>query len=210
MSFFVDAGMSVVTAYPMVAIGRVATERRSSADPQQMGEVLVNYLGLENIRSQTGELVNFRRREAQSIKSRSKIFKSENVLFGRLRPELNKVFLAHTPAKEGICSSEFIVLEPFTDRVHPRYLRHILASEFVTRFVSKLTVGAPLPRLSAQDLLSIEIPLPPLEVQTFLAARLEKIDAEISETRKHLQQLPVDLAAGLIQALICGSVELHT
>lgn len=208
VSFFTETSGGEYSAFPMRPLKELVVERRGALDPQQLGEVEITYLGLENVRPLTGELVNFAPRPASAIKSRSKVFGADDVLYGRLRPELNKVYLAQGRVTEGVCSGEFIVLTPNTDYVLPRYLRHALASSFVSQFVSKFKVGASLPRMGVKDLLGIEIPVPPLDVQTRMVSRLEEIDAEVEELRNKLEHLPLQQAKAFVSSISWGSGEI--
>ncbi|MBJ9714633.1 restriction endonuclease subunit S [Burkholderia gladioli] len=206
VSFFSNAEQQATnSAFPMRPLGELAEERRGSSDPQKLGDIEITYLGLENIRSITGELVDFAPRVARSIKSRSKIFRRNDVLYGRLRPELNKVFLAQGEVEDGLCSGEFIVLVPKTNLVLPRYFRHALASSFVTKFAEKFRAGASLPRIAADDLLSIEIPVPPIEVQTEMVDQLIEIDNEIVRLRSRLEKLPGSAERALLKAISSGT-----
>lgn len=210
VAFFNQGELRSTAGYPMRPISDVAAERRGAADPQQMGDTTINYLGLENVRSQTGELVEFSPRPAMSIKSRSKIFKGGDVLFGRLRPELNKVYLADGVVAEGLCSGEFIVLTADEKSVLPRFLRHVLASQYVTQFAARLKVGASLPRMGTEDLMGIAIPVPPIAAQKRLVKRLEVLDKEIEETRQKLTTLPTATARALMDCLDRGADDLET
>ncbi len=209
VAFFNQGELRSTAGYPMRPIREVATERRGSSDPQQLGDATINYLGLENVRSQTGELVDFAPRAAISVKSRSKIFKRGDVLFGRLRPELNKVFLADGAVSEGICSGEFIVLTPDEKVMIPRLLRHLLASAYVTQFATRLKVGASLPRIGTEDLLGISIPVPAIAVQKRLVQRLSAIDLDVERTRQKLETLPTETATALMQCLERGADDLE-
>lgn len=62
------------------------------------------YLGLANVRRNTGELIESGDKLAEG---QSFIFREYDVLFARLRPYLNKVYRAE---KSGICSTEFHVI----------------------------------------------------------------------------------------------------
>ena len=110
VSYFAKIGSSAASGFPMRALREVVQERQGATDPQQLGDQLISYLGLEHVRSGSGELVGFSQRPANTVKSRSKLFKRGDVLFGRMRPELNKVYFAEGEVKEGICSTEFVVL----------------------------------------------------------------------------------------------------
>ncbi|MFM5732822.1 restriction endonuclease subunit S [Aeromonas caviae] len=200
-SFFFGAENSPYAAYDMIELRQLVSEKKGAIDPQKQGERQISYLGLENVRSQTGELVGFEPRAASSIKSRSKIFGLGDILFGRLRPELNKVYLVDGEPSEGICSGEFIVLAPITSRVNARYVRHIIASPFVTKFIEKFRVGASLPRIAADDLLGIKVPVPPLEVQEQIARRLAEMDQELRGLRLRVEELPSQQLEALMMAV---------
>lgn len=206
VSFFAQSSVpSLASAFPMEILRHIVVERRGSADPQQMGDAVIAYLGLENIRPLTGELVDFAPRRAKSIKSRSKLFHRNDVLFGRLRPELNKVYLATGAVPAGLCSGEFIVLTPVADKVLPRYLRHVLASLYVTQYATQLTRGAALPRMATEDLLNIELPLPDITTQKALVQQLARHDREVARLRARLETLPHQQAAAFAAALASGS-----
>ena len=204
VAYFAKGSPVMSAGFPTRPLREVVQERRGATDPQDLGEELINYLGLENIRPQTGELVDFAPRKAMTVKSRSKIFRRGDVLFGRLRPELNKVYIADGAVADGICSGEFIVLIAAEKFLVPRYLRHVLASRFVTQFARQLKSGAALPRMNVDDLLSIEIPIPPLPIQTRISQQLEAYDEELAALRERLDALPLSVTNALVEALEQG------
>lgn len=151
--------------YPIVRLGTILRERRETLDPQHFPDHIFHYLGLEHVQSVSGDLVDHRPRAGLTVLSRSKVFRTGDILYGRLRPALNKVFVADERAPEGICSGEFFVLSPDVERIRPHVARALLASRFVQEVVAGLTTGTALPRLHRDDLLAIEVPLPPLAEQ---------------------------------------------
>ncbi len=201
VSYFSTALVQSDSIYPMKKIREVATESKTAVDPQNMREEAINYIGLENIRSKTGELVDFHPRSPTAIKSRSKTFVEGDVLFGRLRPELNKVYLVEKTVSPGVCSNEFIVLRPKSGVLDARYFRHILASQFVNSFAAKLRSGASLPRMNSADLLDLSIPVPPIDVQITLSAKLGRLDLRLSELRRAVEKLPGALSSGMMTYL---------
>ncbi len=190
VAFFSTQTRQLASHFPMVAISDIAEEKKTTVDPRALTDETINYLGLENVRSETGELTAFSPVPASKIKSRSKSYKTGDVLYGRLRPELNKVYLAEDSISPGICSNEFIVLRARPDKVRERFLRYLLASHYVSQFASKLRTGASLPRMSSADLLAIQVPLPPLDVQDRVCLNLDIIDARLRELREIVEWLP--------------------
>lgn len=154
-------------------LGDFVSERREFLDPQAFPTHTVHYIGLEHVAPDTGDLIEYAPRLGQEIKSRSKVFRSGDVLYGRLRSYLNKVFVATPPVSEGVCSGEFLVLVPDIERCDPVFLRQLLASRGVQQATSGLQSGSALPRLHLDDLLRIRLPLPPLDRQRQLCAVLE-------------------------------------
>ena len=134
-AYFLQESEELSSAYPMLPLAKVVKERKGTVDPQALGDSSINYLSLENVRPQTGELHNFKPKLAKEIKSRSKVFDENDVLYGKLRPELNKVYLCQGELNTGVCSGEFLVLSPIRDKINPIYLRHILASLYITSIV---------------------------------------------------------------------------
>lgn len=190
VAFFASTLESHTSIYPTYKIRELVEEIKNSIDPQSMDSKSINYLGLENVVSLTGELTNFTTCNSSSIKSRSKTYQEGDILFGRLRPELNKVYIAERSVSPGICSNEFIVLRAQPKKIESRYLRYALASPFVSQYAKKLRTGASLPRMSSKDLLDLVIPLPPLEVQIRMVEELAKLDQRIKAIRSEIQSLP--------------------
>lgn len=153
-------------AYPLVRLRELLSERREFLDPQQYPDHLFNYLGLEHVLPVTGDLADgYQPVEGKEVLSRCKVFRRGDILYGRLRPSLNKVIMADGAIPEGICSGEFYVLIPEAARILPHFTRALLASRYVQDVVKSMTSGSALPRLALEDLLDIKIPLPPLDTQ---------------------------------------------
>lgn len=204
--FCVESLPHAGAAFPLYAIGDLVKERKESIDPQTQPEALINYLGLENVQSNTGNLVDFAPRCGKEIKSRSKVFRLNDILYGRLRPYLNKVYVADGLVESGICSTEFLVLIPDTSRVLPHFLRGLLSSAYVHQVVSNLQTGSALPRLHLDDLLTIEVPLPSIEQQRAYETFLKVQAAYQRKLAEELAQLPQKTLATFMRSLETGDL----
>lgn len=202
---FCNEGMTRPHAvYDWTPLRTIFDERKETLDPQAYPDHLFNYLGLENVQSATGDLVGFEPRYGKEIRSKTKIFRKGDVLYGRLRPYLNKVYLADGQVSNGICSGEFYVLMPETNRLLPHFARAILSSIYVQQFVANLQTGSALPRLQLDDLMKIEIPLPPLAIQTKYEEFIIKATARRQRLAAELTKLPQITLKALTQALESG------
>lgn len=83
-------------------LGEIAEPSRERALPAEVPDM--RYVGLGQIESQTMRLIGHK--YARAVRSSSIRFSEGYVLYGRLRPYLNKVWVAEF---DGICSAEFIV-----------------------------------------------------------------------------------------------------
>ena len=154
--------------WPTVALGEVASLERRSLAPEEIASG-TNYLGLEHIES-GGRIIKYQRVESGELKSNKFIFDQGTLLYGKLRPYLAKVCI---PDREGCCSTDIIPIRP-GKHLDIGYLRHLLLWKPYVDTAASLCSGANLPRISPSTLLSIEIPLPPLEEQQRIAAILDK------------------------------------
>lgn len=191
-------------AFRWVALRELVSERQEALDPQDHPNHLFNYVGLENIQPVTGDLVSFEPKPGRQVRSKSKVFRNGDVLYGRLRPYLNKVYLAGGAVSNGICSGEFFVLVHRPEVVRPQLLRALLASAYVHPFVAALQTGSALPRLELEDLLEIEVPLPSLNKQVVYERFLEAQTRYRREIAAQLSRLPSAVLDGLVRALESG------
>ena len=159
------------------------------------------YIGLENIESWTGKYVSS---DSQYDKSQALAFFENNILFGKLRPYLAKVFCA---SNDGCCSSEFCILN-FSSSVNIRYFWNLLISPTFIDHVTKSTYGTKMPRANTDFIKNICVPVPPRIEQDRIALYLDvtsaKIDSLISETRSSIEEYKKLKQAVITQAVTKG------
>ncbi|MER0302647.1 restriction endonuclease subunit S [Vibrio vulnificus] len=111
-----------------------------------------------------------------------------------LRGSLGKFALVDTNIKGAIASS--LVIIRANEKVCIDYLKHYLGSFLCQREIQAYENGAAQPNLSATDLKSFQIPLPPLNEQKRIAAILDRADA-IRQKRKQA----IDLADEFLRSV---------
>jgi type I restriction enzyme, S subunit len=154
---------------------------------------MANYIGLANIQSNIGELANFRPIQGNEILSSSPKFKKGDILFGRMRPYLNKVWIANF---DGVCSGEALVFRPKSDKVDTRFLHALLLSQITLNQVVPLQSGSSLPRVSASDVLNIKLPIPKdLHKQKEIGDEIEKRRNEAKRLRSQAEAIVTEAKA---------------
>lgn len=154
--------------WPKVKLGDVCEKSDKTIDPQEKTGI-VNYIGLENILSSKMELTGMIEHPYSSIKSIKNVFQKDDVLYGKLRPNLNKVYLAK---EDGICSTDILVLRA-KNNILPKLLAIVLTSENINAQILQGIKGAQLPRVGFNYMSLIEFYLPPLSEQKAIVDKIE-------------------------------------
>jgi type I restriction enzyme S subunit len=182
----------------MFSLGEVVRPNRPRVKPESMPDA--PFIGMEHVEAHTMKLLGTV--PASTMKSSAVHFKPGDVLYGRLRPYLNKVF---RPTFEGLCSAEFIVF-PENDRIDGRYLQYFLNSGTFVRFATHLNAGDR-PRVDFDQIAPYQIPVPSLERQREIVAEIEKQFSRLDEAVANLQRVKANLKrykASVLKAAVEG------
>lgn len=157
----------------------VCAQSREQIRPGQRPEL--KYVGLESIEPATGEF-NLGELSKTPVDPRAVSFRfdTRHVLYGKLRPYLNKVV---TPEFEGKCSTELIPLLP-SEVLDRRYLAYFLRNPATVQSIAGRTAGARMPRADMDFLLDMEIPLPSLPQQRRIADLLSRAEGIVRLRRE--------------------------
>ncbi len=154
------------------------------------------FLGLEHVESNTGKIIG--RGDSKELTSTKTIFKSGDILYGRLRPYLNKVCI---PIFDGVCSTDILVFQNITNFSNMFISLFLRTNNFVTYANANMT-GVQHPRINFKKISEFLIPLPPLNEQKRIVSKIEsifdRIDAkqqEITILESKLKNIPDSINA---------------
>jgi type I restriction enzyme S subunit len=136
------------------------------------------YVGLEDIESNSGRFIGSL--APKKVKSNTFHFTDDHVLYGRLRPYLNKVLL---PGFEGHCSTEIFPIKP-NKEISRNYLFYWLISKKIVEKINATWTGARMPRANMNEVLHFNIPVPPIKEQLKIVKKLN----ELSEQTEKLEE----------------------
>ncbi len=138
-------------------------------------EIIENlfYIGLEHIEKDTGRLtIDVAESNINTIKNK---FYTNQILYGKLRPYLNKVYLA---TQSGVCSTDILVFN-VSEATDSKYALHFILSRQFVNDMSANTSGVNLPRVSTKYINSYKFPLAPLPEQRAIASKIEQLFSEL-------------------------------
>jgi len=160
------------------------------------------HVGPENIESGTGRLINLKTNAEVNIISGNYLFTSDDILYSKIRPYLNKVAL---PACDGTCSADMYPLRPKAGQLDKRFLCHFLLSQpFVGQAIS-FQDRTGIPKINRVQLGSILLVKPSLPEQESIAEVLTACDAKIAALERESALLD-ELFRALLEELMTGWV----
>jgi type I restriction enzyme S subunit len=140
----------------------------------------------------------------REMKSTANAVEPGDILYGRLRPYLNKVAIADTRAA---ASAEFIVLNA-RPGIDARYVQFALHARRFVNFATRDTSGDR-PRIDFDKISKFEIPVPPTHEQRRIVSRIDELFAEIDEGEAALERARQGLDTwrrALLKAAVTGEL----
>ena len=156
---------------------------------------------LEHLSQNDGALLGYT--EAKFQKSSKNIFKTGDVIFGKLRPYLRKYWLA---TFDGVCSSEIWVLNSKEEVCSNEYLYRLVSSDRFIQFAN-VSIGSKMPRADWDFVSITPFPVPPMEEQRKIAEILGVWDEAIEKQSRLIEKLELRKRA-LMQRLLTGRTRL--
>lgn len=166
----------------------------------ERAERRTNPVALENIESWSGRFIP----SDSQFEGDGVVFKRGDILFGKLRPYLAKVYLADS---SGEAVGDFHVLNPSTD-MDGRFVQYQMLSAPFIKVIDGSTFGSRMPRASWEALSCMPLIVPASKEQvaiaSFLDSEIAKIDALITAQEKLIALLAEKRQATISRAVTRG------
>ena len=141
----------------------------TSADPSIWG------LDLEDI-EKGGRLLEHKTVGERRAVGDKTVFAKGDILYSKLRPYLLKVLVA---PDDGICTPEIVPFRVYGG-IDPNYIVNYLKSPYVDNLINSITYGVKMPRVGAETMTSLLVPIPPLEEQRRIVEKIDGVASAIS------------------------------
>ncbi|HFC92957.1 MAG TPA: hypothetical protein ENJ51_09115 [Leucothrix mucor] len=165
-------------------------------------------LELEDIEKNTSVILQkiiFKERKTKSTKNK---FKKGDVLYGKLRPYLNKVVVAED---DGVCSTEILPLSGNIG-LNSKYLFYWLKHPTFLEYVTKVGYGVNMPRLGTKDGKQASFIYVPLAKQKEIATQLDNLLAQVDTLKNCLDAISAPLKRfrqSVLAATVNGKIYQH-
>lgn len=166
-----EAFVEIPPGWARATLGELVAPSKERYDPLKGEEV--PYIGLEHIERDTGRILG--RGISKDVRSIKAVFKAGDVLYGKLRPYLNKVAM---PDFGGICSTDILVFHR-NEGVDPRFLYYRLLSRDFVQYASENVSGVQHPRTDFDSISKFEVSLPPLAEQRRIVQKIGNLYAQL-------------------------------
>lgn len=137
-----------------VKLGDIVEIRSGLVDPTLPEYQDLPHIGPDSIVSGRDEITGWRTAAKDGVKSGKFLFKKGDILYSKIRPNLNKVAIAQF---DGLCSADMYPLIVNNNLVGSKYLQMALSSERFIAYASSLANRANIPKLNKKQLLSFQL-----------------------------------------------------
>ena len=152
----------------------------SKEKTDEFSDADLKYVGLEHMQKDGG-IVAYD--SAEGVKSLKNVFHPQQILYGKLRPYLNKHDIA---TFDGVCSTDILVFNA-TSVTIPKFVNFFLDQDTFIEYAVSNSKGINLPRVSESVVLDAKCPLPPIYEQQRIVDRIESLFAKLDEAKQKAQ-----------------------
>jgi len=128
-------------------------------------------LELEDVEKETSKLLQKVRFSDRAFKSSKNKFNNGDVIYGKLRPYLDKVLVAD---EDGVCTTEMIPFRAFSC-IDSYFLRLVMKTPYFKRYANNSTHGMNLPRMGTDKARLALIPILNKAAQSHIVAKVDEL-----------------------------------
>ena len=147
-----------------------------------------HYIGMENVEKDTGILNSVQIVDGKSIRSQTVRIPKGFMIYGKLRPYLNKYWENSEEYDDIVCSSEFLCFLPKKE-LNKSFFKFVLSSYIIQEQIADSMTGARMPRIDEKIFKNIVVPIPPRSIQDSISIHLIKKEEEASRLKYESKEL---------------------
>lgn len=186
--------------WALTSLGAVIPRPRPKVAPDDSSTL--PFLGMDHLEADGFKLLG--QDHFRNMKSAGSAFFSGDVLYGRLRPYLNKV---HRATFDGVASAEFIVLPP-SAAIDAEFLKYLIHQKAFVNFASEHSSGDR-PRVNFDAISKFQFVLPPLAEQRRIVSRIDELFSRIEAGERAIEEARAGLKRyrkAILKAAVTGAL----
>jgi restriction endonuclease S subunit len=152
-------GSDSLRRWPRVQLGRLLQLRKEIVHPRDNRSGPAAFVGLEHIEPISGRRIGSQPVEISKLTGRKPRFYTGDIVYGYLRPYLNKVWIAEF---DGLCSVDQYVYSVDGSQADTEFLAWFMRSPTYLRRAPISTTPGQLPRIRIEEVAAVDVNLPPL------------------------------------------------
>jgi type I restriction enzyme S subunit len=154
-------------------------------------------LDLEDVEKESSRLIQKVRYAEKPFQSAKNRFAQGDVIYGKLRPYLDKVIVADEP---GVCTTEMMPVRGYLG-ISPYYLRLVMKTPYFIKYADDSTHGMNLPRLGTDKARMALFPIAPCAEQHRIVAKVDELMA-LCDQLEQQQTTGIEAHQNLVIALL--------
>jgi type I restriction enzyme S subunit len=157
------------------------------------------HLAPDNIEKGNGKLLPCRTVEEDKVRSSNHRFYPGQIVYSKIRPNLSKVVVVDF---DGLCSAD---MYPIDSLISSGYLQKYMLSEPFLEQAVKSDTRVAMPKINQVELNAIAVPVPPIEEQHRIVAKVDELMALCDQLKASLataQATQLNLADTLVEVAI--------
>lgn len=158
-----------MSTWPTVPLGDVLRVRSEIVHPRDSPHGQARFVGLEHIEPHTGRRVGELEIRLEDMTGRRARFHRGDIVYGYLRPYLNKVWVAEF---DGLCSVDQYVLRVDPEIADAQFVGQFMRSHAYLSVAPIEATPGQLPRIRIEEILAVPMPCPPVREQRRMASDL--------------------------------------
>ena len=152
-------------------LGDVLIPHKETIHPGDRDSGTAEFVGLEHVESHTGRRLGNLTLDWGNLKGRKPTFHRGQIVYGYLRPYLNKVWIAEF---DGCSSVDQFAYDVRNDLADTSFVAWFMRSPTYMRRSAIDTTTGQLPRIGTEEVAAVEIGLPPLDLQRVIARETDQ------------------------------------
>jgi len=186
------------TTWEKRRLGDILIPHKEMIHPGDRESGTKEFVGLEHLEPDTGCRLGSLTLDLGHLTGRKPTFRRGQIVYGYLRPYLNKVWIAEF---DGCSSVDQYAYEVRSDIANVRFVAWFMRSPTYLRRSAIVTTTGQLPRIGIEQIAAVEIGLPPIDQQCEIADEIEHRFAAHRRLSKLLQS-EADIISALPAALL--------